>query len=373
MKQSKYQKKSEKLTSNSSVKIKRGTCQRGTSAFGFGVGSTLRALRQAQRPQGSVEDSASISSSFVRGLLFLTLLFAVTAGLSAQSTAQEMETIFEAQTVTYAQVSRFALDAANVLAARTNEEAFTYAMENNMLPKNTAADDIARLDKISLLLMRAFNVKGGLFYSITKAPRYAYRELVYQQVIQHRASPDMKVSGQQFIFYVNRMIAMQEVRELTEAKKQEQQEAREAAARRRALAAEIANVIQEQAIADTTVVATNEGVMITLSNIMFQADSADLPNAERAKIREIARILRSIENVKVLVAGHTTLLGAESYLLELSRARAQSTADYLVLLDAVREENITIVGYGASRPIGNNATPQGQAANRRVEIIILER
>lgn len=291
------------------------------------------------------------------------LLFAITAGLSAQ-TAQEMETIFEAETVTYAQIVRFTLDAANLHSAGNSEEAFEFAVQNNLLPKNITSDSSARLDQLSLFLMRTFNMKGGLMYSITKSPRYAYRELVYQKVIQHRASPSMNVSGQQFLFYVNRMLAMREVYDAARA--------REAAARRQALAAEIATVIQEQAIADTTVVTTDEGVMITLSNIMFQADSAVLPNAERQKLQEIARVLRSIPNVKILVAGHTTSVGEHEYLLALSKDRAQSVADHLVSLRAVDRRNVTIVGYGFDRPIANDSTPAGQAANRRVEITILE-
>jgi len=300
-------------------------------------------------------------------VLTFLLLCVFSTGLSAQvpvnqSTAEEMEIIFEAKAVTYAQVSRFALDAANVLTANSGEEAFKFALENNLLPKNTAADEIARLDKISLLLMRAFDIKGGLFYSMTKSPRYAYRELVYQKVILHRAYPAMNVSGQQFLFYVNRLLAMKEAREKDEV-----------AARRAALIAEIKNVIQEHAIADTTVKATDEGVMITLSNIMFQADSAVLPSSERQKIFEIARILASIPDVKILIAGHTTSVGAPDYLQELSRDRAQSVAEYLVSIRAVELLNVTIVGHGFSRPVANDSTPAGQAANRRVEIIILER
>jgi outer membrane protein OmpA-like peptidoglycan-associated protein len=123
---------------------------------------------------------------------------------------------------------------------------------------------------------------------------------------------------------------------------------------------------------DITVEATNEGVMITLSNIMFEADSAALPRSEMAKIYEIAGILRAIPGIKILIAGHTTNIGAEDYLRALSRDRAQSVADYLIFLETFEAANITIVGYGGGRPIGDNSTAAGMAANRRVELIILE-
>jgi hypothetical protein len=64
------------------------------------------------------------------------------------------------------------------------------------------------LDNISKLLIGSFNVKGGIMYSITKSPHYAYRELTYLKVIQNRADPSMLVSGEQLIFYVNRLLAI---------------------------------------------------------------------------------------------------------------------------------------------------------------------
>ena len=53
-------------------------------------------------------------------------------------------------------------------------------------------------------------------------------------------------------------------------------------------------------------------------------------------------------------------------------ALAENIASFLVVLNAVKPENITTVGYGADRPIASNATPEGMAANRRIEITILE-
>jgi outer membrane protein OmpA-like peptidoglycan-associated protein len=142
--------------------------------------------------------------------------------------------------------------------------------------------------------------------------------------------------------------------------------------RRTQLASEITAVIEEYDIKDVYVQTTDEGVMITLSNIMFRADSAVLPDAERIKLREIARVLSSINNVKIKVAGHATTVGTLEYQLELSGNRARSVADYLISLGAVEAVNVTITGYGSSRLIADDSTPQGMAANRRVEIIILE-
>jgi outer membrane protein OmpA-like peptidoglycan-associated protein len=287
-----------------------------------------------------------------------------------QSTAAEIEMLLGAKTITYAQASRFTLEAANVLATDNSEEAFNYAVQQNWLPNKLASGDTAQLNYVSLLLMRSFNTRGGIMYTVTGNPRYAYRELAYLGVIQNRADPAMFVSGEQLLYYINRLIAGQEPR--ADERRQAERRERETVARRHALAAEITTVIAEQKIADTTVTATDEGVLITLSNIMFSADSAVLPPAELVKIREIARILKPLSGIKILVAGHTTQAGTEAEQLELSKERAQSVANYLISLEACDRSNINIVGYGSRRPIADNSTPQGMAANRRVEITILE-
>jgi len=123
-----------------------------------------------------------------------------------QSTAQEIETLLNSKTVTYAQAARFVLEAADALATNNSEEAFNYAVQQKWLPKKAASDAPARLDNISLLLMRSFKTRGGIMYSITKNPHYAYRELAYLKVIQNRADPAMLVSGEQLLFYVNRIL-----------------------------------------------------------------------------------------------------------------------------------------------------------------------
>jgi len=305
---------------------------------------------------------------------FIACLFVIVCTpLFTYSAAEEIEMLLAAESVTYAQAARFVLEAADARITSNPEEAFFYAVQHNLLPGNVSSADPARLDKISFLLMRSFEVKGGIFFSMFKSPHYAYRELVYNSVIQGRHDPSMLVSGEKLIFYVNRLYSMQEGT-LAEIRRRERRLAAEAAARERreALVAEIAIILVEQAMADTTVEATDEGVTITLSNINFQPDSWELPNAELVKLQEIGRVLENILNVRLLIAGHTTRIGTDDYLLMLSTNRAQSVADYLVSLGACSASNIRIVGYGADRLLIEGTSPAALAANRRVEIIILE-
>jgi outer membrane protein OmpA-like peptidoglycan-associated protein len=142
--------------------------------------------------------------------------------------------------------------------------------------------------------------------------------------------------------------------------------------RREDLVTEINTVIEEQQIAGVTAETTDEGVMIRLSDIQFRGDSAELTDSEKLKLQEIANILRNIPEIEIRVEGHTARAKTVRGQFELSRQRAQAVASYLVSLGAVDASHVTVVGHGAEKPIADNATPEGMAANRRVEIIILE-
>jgi hypothetical protein len=139
-----------------------------------------------------------------KNLFFILLV--ITGFLHAQSTANELETLLRTNAVTYAQAARFVLDAADVLNTSNTEEAFRYAVEQNWLPGGVSSGDFARLDGISLLIMHSFNLKGGIMYTIFKSPHYAYRELVYKNIVYGMIFPKMTVSGERLLIYINRLL-----------------------------------------------------------------------------------------------------------------------------------------------------------------------
>jgi len=116
---------------------------------------------------------------------------------------QELENLLNTKAVTYAQASRFVLEAADVLVANDPEEAFQFAAGKGWLPENASPNDEARLDGIALLLAGSFDVKGGLLFSFTNNSRYAYRELKYADVISGRVHAAMPVSGERLVYYAN--------------------------------------------------------------------------------------------------------------------------------------------------------------------------
>jgi outer membrane protein OmpA-like peptidoglycan-associated protein len=108
-------------------------------------------------------------------------------------------------------------------------------------------------------------------------------------------------------------------------------------------------------------------------SIWFLPESAILLESEKLRLGELATILRNIPGIKIQVEGHTALAGTVESCYELSRQRAQAVASYLILLEALNDSDVTVIGHGAERPLAYNNLVSGMAANRRVEIIILEK
>lgn len=304
-------------------------------------------------------------------LLFLACFFMIQTGslYAQQSAADEMETLLATPAVTYGQAARFVLEASDEAVLSHTDEAFTYAAEKNWLPKNVSADTEARLDGIAKLIMHSFQLKGGIMYSLTKNPHFAYRELAYKKMIQGRIDPAMKTPGSLLLFMVARVLSQTEIENIPSyAVTQEEVPADEKTEHQEALVFEISEQLKEMAISDVDVRIIDEGVTISLSNIQFLANSAVLPDFEMAKLDNIARILSSITARNILVGGHTAMAGTEQDRLETSWERAQSVAFYLISTGVRNPSEVSIIGYGAERPL----SADNMAENRRVEITILE-
>jgi len=72
------------------------------------------------------------------------------------------------------------------------------------------------------------------------------------------------------------------------------------------------------------------------------------------------------------LGGHTDNLGDPAFNVFLSESRAQAVADYMTSR-GFTGDRLSVVGYGPDQPVADNATPDGRAANRRLEFKVLER
>jgi outer membrane protein OmpA-like peptidoglycan-associated protein len=138
------------------------------------------------------------------------------------------------------------------------------------------------------------------------------------------------------------------------------------------VAGEIKRDLDVLGLEDTEVRIDTEGVTISLEAIRFEADSARLLPSEQAKLDRIGEILTRYAGRDILVAGHTALAGSAAGRQELSVQRAAAVASYLIAKGVRSGERVVVRGYGAQRPVADNATAEGRERNRRVEITILE-
>ncbi len=113
-----------------------------------------------------------------------------------------------------------------------------------------------------------------------------------------------------------------------------------------------------------------EGIKITFaSGLLFDVNKAELKQASRTNLTNLAEILNKYPDTNILIEGHADATGTEEWNLELSRLRSQSVSNYLAGQN-VMEPRFTNMGYGESQPIASNDTAEGRAANRRVEVAI---
>jgi outer membrane protein OmpA-like peptidoglycan-associated protein len=138
------------------------------------------------------------------------------------------------------------------------------------------------------------------------------------------------------------------------------------------IAEEIADDIDRLNLPNVSVRVVDEGIIISLDDILFQADTSIMLPGEREKLDKIVEILLRYPDRDILVGGHTALAGSAEGHEQLSTERASVVADYLIDRKARPQERIVVRGYGPDRPLADNSTEEGRRRNRRVEITILE-
>jgi hypothetical protein len=108
----------------------------------------------------------------------------------------------------------------------------------------------------------------------------------------------------------------------------------------------------------------------TLTEAHFESAGAELAPAAAAELEQVLARLKADPALRVVVEGHTDNQGPRSDRLALTRQRALAVAAWLIHR-GVGPRRIVTKGYGGSRPVAANTTPEGRARNRRVEIITM--
>lgn len=114
---------------------------------------------------------------------------------------------------------------------------------------------------------------------------------------------------------------------------------------------------------------TQRGLIVNMSDVLFDSGQATLRPAAREKLAKISGIVLAYPGLKLQVEGHTDSVGSDAYNQKLSEKRANNVRDYLIK-QSVPEDVITAMGFGKADPVADNKTAKGRQLNRRVEMVV---
>lgn len=126
----------------------------------------------------------------------------------------------------------------------------------------------------------------------------------------------------------------------------------------------------EAELAEVGARATDRGYVLTLGDVLFDLNKADLKPGALRNLYRLVTFMISYADRGVLIEGHTDSLGEEAYNLDLSERRARSVEGFLVE-NGIARDRIYAKGYGEAFPVATNETQSGRQQNRRVEVLIL--
>ena len=114
---------------------------------------------------------------------------------------------------------------------------------------------------------------------------------------------------------------------------------------------------------------TARGLIVNVSDVLFDTGSASLKPGAREKLARVAGVIASHPGLRIAVEGHADSVGTADFNQRLSEQRAQAVHDYLVR-DGVPQGVVGTAGFGESQPVASNDSSAGRQQNRRVELVV---
>lgn len=155
------------------------------------------------------------------------------------------------------------------------------------------------------------------------------------------------------------------------AQTQEQLEAeRRALTAKREFEQKIASTEQSFSAAEAAVVQERGSLVIRLYGLSFKSGQSVIEPEYFSLLSKVQRAIREFPGCAITIEGHTDGVGYQELNQKLSEDRALAVREYIIASMGLDPSTVKSVGYGASRPIANNATPEGRAKNRRIDVVI---
>ena len=111
-------------------------------------------------------------------------------------------------------------------------------------------------------------------------------------------------------------------------------------------------------------------LVIRLKAMQFPVGTAVISPENFALLSKVQRAIQTFEGSSVVVEGHTDSTGSDEINQALSTQRAEAVSTYLVANKTIQADKIDSKGFGPTRPLASNTTPEGRAINRRIDVII---
>jgi outer membrane protein OmpA-like peptidoglycan-associated protein len=114
---------------------------------------------------------------------------------------------------------------------------------------------------------------------------------------------------------------------------------------------------------------TARGLIVNMSDVLFDTAKSSLRPLAREKLAKVAGIVSGHPGLRLEVEGHTDSVGGDDYNQQLSEQRGQAVRAYLIE-QGMAASSVTARGFGKTQPVASNDTAEGRQQNRRVEIVI---
>ena len=114
---------------------------------------------------------------------------------------------------------------------------------------------------------------------------------------------------------------------------------------------------------------TARGLIVSMSDVLFDTGKYSLKPGAREKLAKVAGILLAYPGLNIEVGGYTDNVGGDALNQTLSEHRASSVRDYLVQ-QGVSSNSVSSRGFGSSLPVSSNDNSAGRQQNRRVELLV---
>lgn len=137
--------------------------------------------------------------------------------------------------------------------------------------------------------------------------------------------------------------------------------------RRREQLAKLSRLFNDK---EAQILREGDQIILRMIGLSFAVGKYDIDSKYFGLLRRVQDAIRIFPGSKVVVEGHTDSFGADASNLQLSKNRAKSVGNYLMANLGMSATSIYAVGYGETKPIGNNETAEGRAMNRRIDIVI---